>query len=75
MKNNLTIPLLLALFLLAVLTSMTSPVNDQTPKVEDKVLKDTIIAQKTYKLYVGQRGGKYITMVSKSGKTYKKYFR
>lgn len=71
--KNLTIPLLLAFLLFAILTSC-SPATAQTPEKVDKVLKDTTISNKVYKLYVGARGGKYIVATSKSGKSYKRYF-
>lgn len=45
------------------------------PKVSDKVLKDTTINGKVFKLYVGSRGGKYTLVTSKSGNVYKKYFK
>lgn len=42
----------------------------------DKVLKDTVIKDVSYKLYVGKKGGRYIIRTAKvSGKTYKQYFK
>lgn len=44
-------------------------------KVTDKSVKDTVIKEVNHKLYVGNRGGKYIIVTSKSGTQYKKYFK
>lgn len=63
--------LLFAMLLLGVVVSSKA----QTTKVTDKVLKDTVIASKPYKLYLGSRGGKYVIRVSKTGNTYKQYFK
>lgn len=66
------------LFLLVFSTLFIAfvPVKAQiVPKVSDKVLKDTTINGKVFKLYVGARGGKYTLVTSKSGNVYKKYFK
>lgn len=63
--------LLFAMLLLGVVVSSKA----QSVKEVDKVLKDTVIASKSYKLYLGSRGGKYVIRVSKSGKEYKQYFK
>lgn len=41
----------------------------------DKPVKDTVINKVTYKLYIGNKGGKYIIVTSKTGTQYKKYFK
>ena len=62
----------IAIILLFSLTA--SGVFAQTaPKQTDKVLKDTTIAGKSYKLYIGSRGGKYTIRTSKTGNIYKAY--
>lgn len=57
------------------LSAIFMPSKAQTIKSQDKVLKDTVIANKSYKLMLGRRGGKYVVRVSASGKTYKQYFK
>lgn len=37
--------------------------------------KDTVINKVAHKLYIGARGGKYIIVTSKTGTTYKRYFK
>lgn len=44
-------------------------------KPTNKVLKDTVIKEVSYKLYQGSRGGKYIVRQSKNGNTYKQYIK
>lgn len=66
--------LLFPIILLALLAICT-PAHSQDVKPADKVLKDTVIASKTYKLYVGSRGGRYVVRTAKSGKVYKQYFK
>ena len=39
------------------------------------VIKDTTINTVQYKLYQGSRGGKYVIVISKTGKPYRKYFK
>lgn len=42
----------------------------------DKPVKDTVVNNVTYKLFVGSKGGRYIIMTSKkTGKEYKRYFK
>jgi hypothetical protein len=41
----------------------------------DPVIKDTTINKVQYKLYQGSRGGKYVIVISKTGKPYRKYFK
>ena len=66
----------LVIILFALLFIAFVPVKAQSVvKVSDKVLKDTTIANKSYKLYLGSRGGKYVLRVSKSGNTYKQYIK
>lgn len=56
-------------FFIALLLSLTTFANN------DKPVKDTVINNTTYKLYVGAKGGRYILVTSKkTGKEYKKYF-
>lgn len=45
------------------------------PINKDQSTKDTVIKDKTYKLYTGSKGGKYILVISKTGKEYKRYFK
>jgi len=53
---------------LALLTSVMSYASDP-------VVRDTTINKVTYSIYQGSRGGQYIIVISKTGKTYKKYFK
>jgi hypothetical protein len=41
----------------------------------DPVIKDTTINKVHYKLYQGGRGGRYVVVISKTGKPYRKYFK
>ena len=56
------------LFALALLTSLMAYASDP-------VVRDTTINKVTYNIYQGGRGGQYIVITSKSGKTYKKYLK
>ena len=61
----------LALLLIAVVTTLFS--YSQTPTA--KPIKDTVIKGKSYPLYQGAKGGKYIIVMAKdSSHTYKRYF-
>jgi hypothetical protein len=42
---------------------------------KDPVIKDTTINKIEYKLYQGSRGGRYVIVISKTGKPYRKYFK
>jgi hypothetical protein len=43
---------------------------------QDEIIKqDTTIKGKVETLYIGNKGGKYILVTSKSGNVYKKYFK
>jgi hypothetical protein len=42
---------------------------------KDIVIKDTTINKVVYSMYKGARGGKYIIVTSKTGTTYRKYFK
>jgi len=66
---------LLFIILFSVLFIAFVPVKAQVVANTDKVLKDTTIAKKSYKLYLGVRGGKYVIRVSKSGNAYKQYIK
>lgn len=73
--SNRTVIIACILFI-ALLLGIVVSSKAQTVKVADKVLKDTVIAHKSYKLYLGSRGGKYMIRVSKgTGKEYKQYFK
>lgn len=63
------------LFIGLLLCTVIGAKAQSIPKVSDKVLKDTTINGKVFKLYVGSRGGKYTLVTSKSGNVYKKYFK
>lgn len=41
----------------------------------DRIVKDTVINKVSYHLYEGSKGGKYIIRTSKTGTTYKQYFK
>jgi len=56
------------LLALALLTSVMSYASDP-------VVRDTTINKVTYSIYQGGRGGQYIIVISKTGKTYKKYLK
>lgn len=72
-STNTILKALFALLVLGLLVGFILPVKAQNVKASDKVLKDTVIASKSYKLYLGSRGGKYVIRVSKTGNTYKQY--
>ena len=42
---------------------------------QDKAIKDTTINKTSFKMYEGARGGRYIIVISKAGKEYKRYFK
>lgn len=48
-------------------------VSAQQVKTTDKELKDTVIRNVTYKLYLGSRGGRYYFKTSAKGNVYKVY--
>jgi hypothetical protein len=75
-KSNDIFKALIFIAIVIALSVLFMPAKAQTvPKVSDKVLKDTTINGKVFKLYVGSRGGKYTLVTSKSGNVYKKYFK
>lgn len=71
MKINVIRILLFALLLVLVYGAKSQEIVKPT----DKVLKDTVISNVSYKLYVGSRGGKYVLRTSKTGRVYKMYFK
>lgn len=46
-----------------------------TITTKDRVLKDTVIKDIKYPMYIGSKGGKYIIRTSKSGSMYKQYIK
>lgn len=54
--------------LLILMFCMAQSISAQT------YIKDTTILNKTYKMYQGTRGGRYIEVLSKTGNTYRRYF-
>jgi len=72
--SNKTVIISCLLFI-ALLLGVVISSKAQTVPTGAKVLKDTVIANKSYKLYLGSRGGKYVIRVSKTGKEYKQYFK
>lgn len=62
--KKLILTLLVACFL-ALSTTAQTPAS----------IKDTVINKVSHKLYIGAKGGKYIIVTSKAGKTYKRYFK
>jgi len=46
-----------------------------TITTKDRVLKDTVIKDIKYPMYVGGKGGKYIIRMSKTGSMYKQYIK
>lgn len=63
------------LFIAVLVGTIVYAKAQSVSKVSDKVLKDTTISNKSYKLYLGSRGGKYVVRVSKLGREYKQYFK
>ena len=61
MKKFITTAILFALFFSA--------------SANDIIIKDTTINKVVYLMYQGARGGKYIMVTSKTGTTYRKYFK
>ena len=61
MKKFITTAILFALFFSA--------------SAKDIIIKDTTINKVVYSMYQGARGGKYIIVTSKTGTTYRKYFK
>jgi hypothetical protein len=60
------------LFIIILFISLTA-ISQEKPK--DKVLRDTTIKNVIYKIYQGNRGGKYYLKTSKSGTIYKVYLK
>lgn len=64
------------LILISILIiALSLNLNAQEPQKSSTSTKDTTINKVYYKLYTGIRGGKYIIVVSKTGTTYKRYFK
>lgn len=59
----------------AIFTACFFCASANVKQTADPVIKDTTINKTTYKIYQGSRGGKYIVVISKNGKPYKKYFK
>lgn len=68
-KTILFTAIMIIASLFIVLTSFATdkPVKDTTVKING--------VSQSYKMYVGIKGGKYIIVTSKTGSTYKKYFK
>lgn len=66
--------------LLMILALATAALNVQSQTIvtittKDRVLKDTVIKDIKYPMYIGSKGGKYIIRTSKTGSMYKQYFK
>lgn len=67
------------LFIIICLSAISFGSQAQNKTLEtinkDVSVKDTTINNKSFKLYTGAKGGKYIIVVSKTGNSYKRYFK
>lgn len=61
--------------LTAILFAFVTGVSAKDRVIKDPVIKDTTINKVQYKLYQGSRGGRYVIVISKTGKPYRKYFK
>jgi hypothetical protein len=61
------------LFIIIILFISLTAISQEKPK--DKVLRDTTIKNVIYKIYQGNRGGKYYLKPSKTGTIYKVYLK
>ena len=61
------------LFIIIILFISLTAISQEKPK--DKVLRDTTIKNVMYKIYQGNRGGKYYLKTSKYGTIYKVYLK
>ncbi len=71
----ITSVIILVLMSLLINSSEAQELPKKVIKVPATSVKDTLIKNVSYKMYMGIKGGKYIIVTSRTGNQYKRYFK